>query len=362
MTNTLRINVLGDFSIVDGDGKMVRLPTRKSRALMAYLALHPGKRFDRSHLSNLLWGDQDERFARQSLRQALSAIRSAAGPNAIASDDEYVLVPKGTFRSDVEDFESFARQETLTAAERATAIYTGDLLQGHEFEQHAFDEWLQIERERLKDIARTNLANILVRRSRDQDMQQAIAAARSLVKLDPFDETAHRALMRFYARQGRIPSALHHFQDFSALLRRELGVGPDEETIDLYQDLSANRVAQPPLDTLADYAFVLEQMVHCVVVTDPSSQIVGWNKAAEEQFGFSKDFMFGQSPTLVYAPKRDQSLADNVFRRACEHGQWSSRVKLLSKDGKECYQTRTVAPLYDRGGALIGGFGTGMPS
>jgi len=71
-------------------------------------------------------------------------------------------------------------------------------------------------------------------------------------------------------------------------------------------------------------------------------------KAAEEQFGFSKDFMFGQKPTLAYAPKRDQSLADNVFQARMRARTMVERVKLLSKDGKECYQTRTVAPLYDR--------------
>jgi hypothetical protein len=51
-----------------------------------------------------------------------------------------------------------------------------------------------------------------------------------------------------------------------------------------------------------------------------------------------------------------------LFRLACERGHWSSRVKLLAKDGRESYQTRTIAPLYDRTGALIGGFGTGIPA
>jgi PAS domain S-box-containing protein len=130
----------------------------------------------------------------------------------------------------------------------------------------------------------------------------------------------------------------------------------------LYDQLCVDRTGVNALGTLSDYAFVLEQQVHCVVVTDLASHIVGWNKAAETQFGFSKDFMFGRTPTLIYAPKRDQSLADNLFKLACERGHWSSRVRLLSKDGRECYQTRTVAPLYDRGGNLIGGFGTGVPA
>jgi PAS domain S-box-containing protein len=360
MTAVMRINVLGDFLIHDPAKREVRLPTRKSRALIAYLALHAGKRFTRGHLSTLLWGDQGERKARQSLRQALTAIRGAVGPAAILCDGDYVVLPKGSISSDVQDFEALTKLETLGAAEDAKALYADDLLQGHEFGQPAFDEWLQTERERLKEIARKNLGNILARQFRDHEVDGAIAAANSLIKLDPFNEAAHRTLMRLYARQRRAPAAIRHFQELSALLRREMGISPDEDTVDLYHELCGDRVTSPVLDKLADYVFVLEQIVHCVVVTDASSHIVGWNKAAEAEFGFSKDFMFGQKPTLVYAPKRDQSLSDNVFRLACQHGHWSSRVKLLSKDGRECHQIRTVTPLYDRCGTLIGGFGMGM--
>jgi hypothetical protein len=100
-------------------------------------------------------------------------------------------------------------------------------------------------------------------------------------------------------------------------------------------------------------------MAHCVVVTDVSSRIVGRDRAAE--FGFSKDFMSGRKPTLVHALARDQSIADGVRKRALERGHWSSRVKLLSQDDRECYQTRTVQPLYDRQGTLTDAFGPACP-
>jgi PAS domain S-box-containing protein len=361
MTAKVRVNILGDFSIQDGLNQEVRLPTRKSRALVAYLALHAGKRFTRDHLASLLWSDQSDRLARQSLRQALSAIRAATGATAILCDSGHVAIQKECVCSDVHDFERLTRLKTLDAAEDANALYAGDLLVGHETGQAVFDDWLQVERERLKEIARENLGSILVRRSQDDELNHAVAIANSLIQLDPFDESVHRKLMRLYVRQGRLSAAIRHFNDFTALLRREIGVSPEEKTIALYHELCGERAASPVLDTLKDYAFVLEQMVQCVVVTDLASNIVGWNKAAEAELGFSKDFMYGQKPTLTYAPKRDQSLSDNLFKLACARGHWSGRVKLLSKDGKVRFQNRTVAPLYDRTGTLIGGFGTGLP-
>jgi PAS domain S-box-containing protein len=362
MTSSARLIALGGFEITDSSGKPLGLPTRKARALLTYLALNTGKRFTRDHLSALLWGDQAEANARQSVRQALSAIRLILGPAVVSCDAEYVCCPAGRVACDTAEFQAAAGAPTLSAAEHAQRLYCGDLLEGHEVGQPLFDDWLNSERERLREIARTNLGNILSRRLSDQDLSRAIAAANSLISVDPFDEPAYRTLMRLYARQGRLPKALRQFQQLSLLLREEFGVLPEEETTALYDELCRNRGTVNILNKLSDYAFVLEQLVCCVVVTDLGSHIIGWNKAAEAEFGFSKDFMIGQKPTFVYAPKRDQSLSDRLLNIARVRGRWSSRVKLLSKDGRECYQIRTIAPLFDREGDLIGAFGMGIPT
>jgi DNA-binding SARP family transcriptional activator len=139
------------------DGRTVRLPTRKSRALLAYLADHPGRRFTRDHLGALLWGDQPDAQARQSLRQALSTLRQAAGAGVIMADTDYVCCPADSVESDVNDFESFRRLDTLDAADQAERIYAGEFLDRFELGQPGFDEWRDAERTPLKEISRRNL-------------------------------------------------------------------------------------------------------------------------------------------------------------------------------------------------------------
>jgi Transcriptional regulatory protein, C terminal len=56
----------------------VLLPTKRAKALLAYLALHPGKPQARSKLAALLWEDSSDDRALASLRQTLSALRKAA--------------------------------------------------------------------------------------------------------------------------------------------------------------------------------------------------------------------------------------------------------------------------------------------
>ncbi|MEW6454458.1 MAG: BTAD domain-containing putative transcriptional regulator [Pseudomonadota bacterium] len=360
MGTSVRLAMLGEFAVFKG-GSRVALPTRKTRALAAYLALNAGRRLGRANLCNLLWSDQPERKARQSLRQALSAVRLALGAATLECDEDTVLCRSEAFDSDVREFEALARSLSLAGAERARALYRGELLSDCSICEPAFVEWLQAERERFRELARRVLGSILLNRCEDPELNEAVATANALLRLDPFDEAVHRTLMQLHARRGRTNAALQHFQDFTRMLRREIGVKPEDETIALYDRLCAERASIAGVDTLAEYAFVLEQMAQCVVVTDCSSRIIGWNRFAEERLGFTKDFMFGRKPTLMYAPARDQSISDDVLRSALQRGHWSSRVKLLSKDGHECYQTRTVQPLYDRQGVIIGAFGTGVP-
>jgi DNA-binding SARP family transcriptional activator len=67
----LSLKVLGAFAVRDGSGAALSLRTRKTRALLGYLAVNAGKPQPRERLMALLWSDRGERQARQSLNQAL---------------------------------------------------------------------------------------------------------------------------------------------------------------------------------------------------------------------------------------------------------------------------------------------------
>ena len=72
---SLRIDLLGGFDLRLASGTALRLPTRKSRSLLAYLAMAPDRGQPRATLMGLLWSDRAEPQARGSLRQELHALR-----------------------------------------------------------------------------------------------------------------------------------------------------------------------------------------------------------------------------------------------------------------------------------------------
>jgi DNA-binding SARP family transcriptional activator len=91
------------------------------------------------------------------------------------------------------------------------------------------EEWLALERERLRDLAIATLERLWPR----ETAEQRIVVAKRLLSLDPLREAAHRALMQAYAKQGNAALALRQYETCRDLLRRELAVAPGTETEEL---------------------------------------------------------------------------------------------------------------------------------
>src|ERR1051325_7207427 len=80
----LELTLLGGFQARLVPGGPVNIPTRKARALLAYLALPAGKPHARDQLAALLWGDVPDAQSRGSLRKALFWLRQAVGDTVTA--------------------------------------------------------------------------------------------------------------------------------------------------------------------------------------------------------------------------------------------------------------------------------------
>jgi hypothetical protein len=78
----LRLNIFGRFRAENDFGDEIPIKSKKGRALLAYLAMPPGKPRGREELMALLWSDRGEEQARGSLRQALSGLRRDLGGDA----------------------------------------------------------------------------------------------------------------------------------------------------------------------------------------------------------------------------------------------------------------------------------------
>jgi DNA-binding SARP family transcriptional activator/tetratricopeptide (TPR) repeat protein len=240
----LRLTLFGGFLACLSSGGAMTLPTRKAQALLAYLAIRPGHPHPRDQLAPLLWGDTPEPQARDSLRQAMAALRKAlpGGSGSILKTEgqAVVLVPESV-DVDVVTFERRMAEATPSALEEGVALYRGELLEGLAISAPAFEDWLRAERERLRELALEGLARLLGHHQKTPAVDPAIRIAFRLLDIDPLQEPVHRALMRLYTQSGRRAAALRQYQLCAGVLARELRVEPEPATKTLYQDILRQR-------------------------------------------------------------------------------------------------------------------------
>lgn len=238
----LSLKLLGTFVIRDGAGETLSLPTRKARALLAYLAAHTNEPQPRERLASLLWSRSSSRQAGHSLNQALTSIRKLGA--SIESDSEWVTLQGDGADIDLTRFNAL-RDE---APQEAVDLYEGPFLDGLETSEPPFDEWLALTRAEVQASAADILERAAGNATKDENLPGAIAFAKQLVALDPLNEESQRLLIRLLRDNGDRATALRQYQAFADILRTELQVEPDAPTRALRDEIrggSAPDVSAP---------------------------------------------------------------------------------------------------------------------
>ena len=229
----LELKLLGGFEAHLQGGAPLVLPTRKTQALLAYLALPPGQSHPRDKLATLLWGDMQNAQARGNLRNALSRIKKSlprAARAGLLLDGASVSLDPSAVDVDVTRFERLVADGSVDALGQVTTLYRGDLLAGLVLAERPFEEWLTAERERLHELAIQGLGRLLTYQQQAEAHEPAVQIGLRLLALDPLQEPVHRTVMRLYARLGRREAALRQYQLCADALKRELNAPPEVET------------------------------------------------------------------------------------------------------------------------------------
>ena len=229
--------MLGEFSLAGPQGQTVSINGKKNRALLAILSLSPSQTMTRERLAGLLWGDRGEEQARNSLRQSLAVLRKELGPDGndlIRSLDEALTLQTEAIMVDALQVVEGSASNDLATLRAAATLYRGDLLVDHALREASFEDWLDNERSHLRS------ATLLLfdRLAKQETGQARIAAAQSLVALDPLRETSQRTLMQAYAEAGENGLALKQYETCRELLKHELGIEPAKETQDLKERIA----------------------------------------------------------------------------------------------------------------------------
>lgn len=137
--------MLGGLRVVGESNQITHFESRKTAALLAYLALHPERSHPREELAALLWPDAEFESSRNRLKQSLASLRKLLESEALVfeADRFAVRLLPNAIETDVAQWERLARTGQTHAA---AALWNGELLPGF------YDDCLVAERERLNAL------------------------------------------------------------------------------------------------------------------------------------------------------------------------------------------------------------------
>ncbi len=225
------IQLIGELRVRLG-GTQAELPaSRRARALLAWLALHPG-RHPRSRLAGLFWPDVLDASARASLRSAIWALRSALGPDFagyLGTDRDTVTLAGADLRVDLWEVRRLIADGE---PEAALALCRAELL------QELDDDWVVDAREELDRDMAAALRELADRARAAADWASALPWARRRATLCRLEESATADLIQILIEGGDAPAALEEFARLEQRLGSELGVRVSAATAALVEPLS----------------------------------------------------------------------------------------------------------------------------
>jgi DNA-binding SARP family transcriptional activator/tetratricopeptide (TPR) repeat protein len=224
------LTVTRDGTALSGPG----LGTRKARVLLGVLAAARGAPVSVERLSELIWADAPPRDPQANLATLASRLRRVAGDALVVPGPaSYALGPRVELDLDVAGdllAAAAARQRrgepTLAVASATRALA---LLGDGRLAEECGDAAEPLERE-AAERCREARHLLAVGATTVGQTDLALAAATAATAHDPFDERAHRDLMRALVGDGRPSAALEVYRLLAARLSDELGADPDQET------------------------------------------------------------------------------------------------------------------------------------
>jgi DNA-binding SARP family transcriptional activator len=233
----LRLRTFGGLSVVAESGEPLpdAVSLRRPLILLALLAVAGQRGMSRDKLSSFISPESDAERSRNTLKQTVFRLRRALQePDLILGTNELRLNPE-VLSSDVGEF-----VESVKAGNRnlAAELYVGSFLDGvHLRDAPEFCRWLEVERDRLKELAEQVLRESALQATSDARHLEASTWWRRLAELRPAEGTVAVGLMRSLDAIGERDKALEHARNHAAYVRSQLDAEPDSRVLRFADEL-----------------------------------------------------------------------------------------------------------------------------
>ncbi|WP_248964790.1 BTAD domain-containing putative transcriptional regulator [Sphaerisporangium perillae] len=237
----VRVELLGPFEVRNRDGAVVEVPGIRLRALLAALALEPGRIVSRARLVDWIWGQRPPADEVNALQALVSRLRRVLPDGVIEADSGGYRLAVAPDAVDVYRFEQLVGQaraaEPAARADllrSALALWRGTAMADiAQRDSDVFDAAVA----RLDELYVAALGDRVDADIRLGRGSALVSELTGLVAAYPLREGFVAALMRALAEAGRGNEALTVYQRTRERLAEELGTDPSAELSALHTAL-----------------------------------------------------------------------------------------------------------------------------
>ncbi|MFD5939960.1 AfsR/SARP family transcriptional regulator, partial [Streptomyces griseus] len=235
----MRFGVLGPLVVWDGEGREVRVPEAKVRALLADLLAHDGAPVSTDRLIDDLWGDAPPGRPSGALQAKVSQLRRVIGRDRVVRQPPgYRLRLDGDGDEvDAERFRALVTRARPVRDPRARAALLTEALElwrGPAYADFADGLFVRAAAQRLAEQRLSVLEEQAEARVEAGDHALLAGELADLVALHPLRERLRAVQMRALYAAGRQSEALASYEELRTRLVGELGVDPSPELAALH--------------------------------------------------------------------------------------------------------------------------------
>lgn len=247
---SLRLRTFGGLAVEREGMPLAGIAARRRPlVLLAYVASHGDVGVSRDAACALLWPESDEERARNSLKQAVFALRRELGAEVLATVGTTLRVDRSLLAVDVLDFSDALDRDDLATAE---ALYRGPFFDhGTVAGLDTLERWVTDERDRMTRAAAQLFEGLAARHAAAGDHESAVIAWRRRAALDPLSARATAGLMAALRDVGDRTAALEQFRVHTLLVRDQLDSEPDPTLSDLAAQIRATLTPSAVLRAIA---------------------------------------------------------------------------------------------------------------
>lgn len=233
--NNLNISLLRGFSLYNQDSS-IEIKSQKAKAILAYLLLNGTGHETRERICGLFWSEAGSSKARDSLRQAVSALNRVLNSSSsviLKANRNELQLNIHCFDVDLLTILDSLKKREINELLLSSPRIIENLLSDFDDVDPEFQDWLRSIRQSFQNQIIRELEELL--EISEGSLHKRICQA--LLNINSVHEPACRGLMLDYAQNGDVAGAIKIYGELCQVLEEEFGEEPSEVTQSLVAEI-----------------------------------------------------------------------------------------------------------------------------